>query len=211
MIDQTTALAFLMTAHETQQAARPVEPVVTVFRNVSAKEVRAMGKAPAPIPSASPAQVMPTLTAESFMKAMRAAGVRRIEGKVATEPHLVRDDKIAALAAYTGLAPNAIAANFGTVEQDALARANREIRAAKGQPIVTGPSREEQRAANRSAKGFVAGMPDYLSSKVRELQAREAATAEELIDAEKSHNVAEVARLMALLSNVRDELAKLGY
>lgn len=103
------------------------------------------------------------LDAKSFLLAVRKAKTR--------------DENIAAIVAYTGQEWATVAANFGTQDQEARAQAAREIRGFQ----ATGPSREEQRAANRSAAGYVKGMPAPSSRLLLNLQARERAFTDALI------------------------------
>jgi len=155
-----------------------------------------------------------TLDAKGFLMACRDAGkrsfqtVNEVTGEVTSvvkrDEREVRNDLIKAIHAYCGYDNGR---DFGSQDTAARAKASREL---SGKPIVLGPSREEQKAAERSMTGYVHGMPNYMASKVAELTARETATAEELIDARKEGNEVEVARLTALLSNVRGELSRLG-
>lgn len=77
-----------------------------------------------------------------------------------------RQEKICAIAGYCGWDGRL---DYGQQESAALSKAKAEIR-----PINTsGPTREEQRQAARSATGYVAGMPDALKRTVQDLIGRE--------------------------------------
>lgn len=77
-----------------------------------------------------------------------------------------RDEKIVAIAAYIGYQAGG---DFATQEMAANAKAKGEIR-----PVpVSGPSLAEIRTAQRSAKGYVAGMPDGTRKLVQDLLGRE--------------------------------------
>lgn len=135
------------------------------------------------------AVVMPekgTLDARGFILAVRRAKDRT--------------ETIQAIAAYCGYDNRR---DFGTQDQEARAKAQREIRG----PVSTmGPSREEQRAASRSAAGFVAGMPKPSQKLLANLRAREQSIAEAMIDAktEEERSAAKVA-----LSQVRQAIDEL--
>ena len=77
-----------------------------------------------------------------------------------------RDEKIVAIAAYIGYE---VGGDFATQEMAAHAKAKGEIRPVQ----ATGPSREEIKTAQRSAKGYVAGMPDGTRKVVQDLIGRE--------------------------------------
>lgn len=77
-----------------------------------------------------------------------------------------RDEKIIAIASYVGYQT---AGDFATQEMGAMTQAKGEISPVK----ATGPSREEIRSAQRSATGYVAGMPDGLKRTVQDLLGRE--------------------------------------
>ncbi len=77
-----------------------------------------------------------------------------------------RDEKIVAIAAYIGYE---VGGDFATQEMAAHAKAKGEIRPVQ----ATGPSREEIKTAQRSAKGYVAGMPDGTRKLVQDLLGRE--------------------------------------
>lgn len=77
-----------------------------------------------------------------------------------------RDEKIVAIASYVGYD---VAGDFATQEMAASAKAKGEIRPVQ----ATGPSREETKTAQRSAKGYVAGMPDNQRKLVQDLLGRE--------------------------------------
>lgn len=76
------------------------------------------------------------------------------------------DEKRVAIAAFIGYDGRL---TFAEQELTANAKAKAEISPVK----VTGPSREEIRTAQRSAVGYVAGMPDALKRTVQDLVGRE--------------------------------------
>lgn len=130
----------------------------------------------------------PSMTAQSFIVAMRKARSR--------------DESIEAIVAYTGLPRNVVASNFGTHDQEARAKAQRELRGFK----VTGPTREEKRSAERSMSGFVAGMPRHDQKLLANLKAREQAAVEAMIDATTEQDRA---AHKAMLDQVRAAIAAL--
>lgn len=137
------------------------EVIETVIGRNLPKPERAK-KVAAPIHEAPKA---PSMTAKDFLLTMRKARTR--------------DESIAAIVAYTGLSRNEVSANFGTHDQEARAKAQREINGVN----TAGPSRAEKRQAERSVAGFTAGMPDPSQRILLNLQARERATVEALIAA----------------------------
>ena len=212
-----SVIAALLAAHTSHQAAREANAItITVTRNAAPSErgtkgaKRVMGaKAPKPAAPSVFGVVMPeakTLDALGYLAAVKVAGQRKDQdGKTFTDSREVRGDLIVALAAYIGYDRNR---DFGL--QDAFARSHAN-RVATGRKIDTsGPSRSEERAANRALTGRVGGMPDYMAAKVGELRGRERHTVDSLIEAHNAGDVARVATLEALLSNVRDELKQIG-
>jgi hypothetical protein len=189
-----SAIIALVSSHNAAPNATPdhnveAEPVqVVIGRNMPSKKEAKLaaskkGAQAAPIHD-KPAVfgvAMPdrnTLDAKGFLQAMLNAGRRTSEHGVRfTDQREVRNDQIQAIHAYIGYDPSA---NFGAQEVAARAKANREL---SGKPIVLGPSREEQRAASRSAAGFVAGMPLPSQRLLANLQARETAAVDALIAA----------------------------
>lgn len=125
--------------------------------------------APAPIPSPNgsvvtnvPSIKMPpkgSLGAHGYLKMMRGA-----------KSH---NEKVMALSAYIGYD---MGRNFAEQELAANMQARKDI---KGAVDISGPSREEIKSANRSAQGYVSGMPDNTQKKIANLLAREINTAEE--------------------------------
>lgn len=118
---------------------------------------------------------------------------------IAARKAKTRNETIVAIASYCGYVQNG---DFGSQEQAARAKAQREIRNEK----VTGPSREEERAAAKSAAGFVAGMPKPSQRILLNLQARERAAAEAMIDAKTE---AEKAQHKAVLDQCRQAISEL--
>jgi hypothetical protein len=76
-----------------------------------------------------------------------------------------RDEKVAAIAAYIGYDGRL---DYASQEMAAHAKAKGEIR-----PVdASGPSRAERQTAQRSVKGYVAGMPDGTRKLVHDLMGR---------------------------------------
>lgn len=189
---QESALAFLLSQHCNEQAAHEATKVaVVVVRNAepkaskSSSKVRAKGEQAAPIHDGPKVfgVTMPdrnSLDARGFLDACRTAG-RRLNDKGIpfTDPKEIRNDLIKAIHAYCGYDMHG---NFGSQEQEARAKAQREIRGYK----VSGPTREELRSAARSAAGFVAGLPDHKVRALANLRAREVAAVEAMLDHEKA-------------------------
>lgn len=123
------------------------------------------------------------------------------------------DEKRIAIASYVGYDGRL---TYAEQEMAAKAKAKAEISPVK----VTGPSREEIRSAQRSAIGYVAGMPDALKRTVQDLMGR----IELALDTQKSHqkdaadeNLSQAERTLAQglaalegerLVEIRAELAK---
>jgi hypothetical protein len=132
---------------------------------------------PAPAWAIRPASAIGSLDGKAFLLAMRDAGRRPFEtpaGKtvVKVEASKVRGDQIAALQGYCGYDSKA---DFGGQVYRATAKAQQEVRGP-----IQGPTREDTRNANRSLKGFVAGMPDTKATKLANLHAQEVKHAAEL-------------------------------
>ena len=115
----------------------------------------------------------------------------------------VRDDQIKAIAAYIGYDNRR---NFG--EQEVAARMMAQ-RAMLNRPDC-GPDREVQRKADLSAKGFVAGLPNAVGSKLEDLQARELVAVEEMLrhtkeseDVSRSASDRELSQALALVEEER--------
>lgn len=121
-----------------------------------------------------------TLDDRSFALAMRDAGKRRDdEGNLYCDQREVRNDKIRAIAAYTGFVPLPARLydengktpiqterSFGEQEMLANMRAHREL---NPRPLGVTPPRR----IPLSVKGYVAGMPNDLRRKVLDLKGRE--------------------------------------
>jgi hypothetical protein len=182
------ALAALTVQHNQEQAALDAQNVTKIVtRNAepskkqAAKVAASKGVQAAPIHD-KPAVfgvTMPdrnTLDAKGFLQAMLTAG-RRINdnGVRFTDPREVRNDQIQAIHAFVGYNPRE---SFGGQEVAARAKAHRDLR---GAPVVTGPSREEQRAASRSLAGYIAGLPDHKARRLADLKARETQAVDAMI------------------------------
>lgn len=147
------------TTPDTDDAPAIVETVIA--RNKPTGE-QAAPKAPPPVVTLPS---FPKLDAKGFIAAIRKAKTR--------------DESIAAIVSYTGHERVKVASDFGRFDAAARAQAQRELSG----KVVAGPSREEQRAAARSAQGFVAGMPQPSHRLLLNLQARERAAVNAMIDA----------------------------
>jgi hypothetical protein len=192
---QTLALSAALASYVALNKAAPVEP--TVQKLVKVERPKKGRKAAAPKAEAAPAEkpaapspngVVPVVTlpvagtigAKAFIMMMNRAKDR--------------DEKVAAIAAYVGYDGKL---SFAEQEMAANAKAKGEIR-----PVVaSGPSREEIKTAQRSAKGYVAGMPDALRKTVQDLLGRE----QYAVDAREAHlrdskdeNRSEAERTLAL-------------
>ena|ERR1700722_16570094 len=175
---QFSALSLVLAQQASDSAAiaPPVVPMVSGEESAprNADGSRKMGPVSAPLPSPG------SLEAKGFILAMRNAGRRMNEkGFPYTDSTKVREDKIRAMAAFKGFDSTG---NFGAQEVQSLATANREI---KNPPRYTGPTRQEQRAINRSLSGFQAGLPVPVKTKLEDLLAREVVAVEAMLDHEK--------------------------
>jgi hypothetical protein len=126
------------------------------------EKMTAKAKAAAPIPHQAPSKAEPTaplpatgtIDARTFLTAMLRAGRRLNDrGVLYTNQAEIRPDQVKAIAAFIGYD---LSLSHGQQEADARTKANRELNA---RPIV-GPTREEQRQADRTLKGYVAGVAD---------------------------------------------------
>lgn len=213
-----TAIAMLLASHDTDQAIREeierlrAENVRLAREKALANPPKAKGIKAKKVPTHSPnpltanamglvGVMVGTMDPKSFLIGMRKAPTR--------------DEQVKLIHAYCGYDTRG---DFGTQDIAARSKAQRELLPHK---VDQGPTREEQRAASRSMTGFVAGMPDHQASQLSALQAREAETAEAIIDLEKrmaaspallsdKATTAELNRLRCLLSNVQDNLRQFG-
>ena len=181
-----------------------------------------------------------SLTAEAYLRAMLDAGKRPVhmvkevspEGKTSchvvpqpTETSYVvlrileseiRNDQIKAIAGFCGYDNREM---FGTQETAARMLAQRLT---SGHPVV-GLSRSEERQADRSAQGFIAGCPTPVATRVADLQARMVVAAEMLcqhqkdaLDSVRGEYQVELSRGLALveeerISSIRDDIARLTF
>lgn len=141
------------------------------------------------------------INAPDFIKAMRNAGIIIAEGKRVFDKSKERSDKIAAIHSYLGYDNRR---DFGSQEQEAMRHAQRAMR---GNPAITGPTREEQRAATKSLAGYVHGMPAPQQRLVLDLQARRVSAAEAR---DKATTDAERAQHQTMLDAANNALAELG-
>lgn len=222
---ESAALAFVMGQHITEEKDRTMPEIkveVTMVPRVSKKQLRFQEEqasiarqlrlsAERPIQGSTVtkdvaptvvAPFFPKLDAKGFLSAMRGAKTR--------------EERIAILEAYNGYNH---AENYGSQLLVAEMKAKRELR---GAPLG-GIDREEQRAAYRSATGFVAGLPDNAKRRLDNLLAQEKKHAEDLIqhdkDSQDMKRTAEERTLSAglakferdRLSNIRADLKALGF
>lgn len=170
--------------------------IISVVRNAAPKssKVSKAPKASAPIQdpnagkSMTPGLALPdrnTLDAKSFLLTVRRAKDR--------------NEVIQAIHAYCGYNPSG---NFGTQEQEARAKAQREIRGVN----TAGPSLAEKRQANRSVAGYVAGMPDPSQRILSNLRARETAAVEAMISAKTEEERAAHKVVLSQVQQAIDEL-----
>lgn len=169
----------------------PLTVVTVVGRNIP-KPSKGQKAAPIQDPNAgksmTPGLALPernTLDAKSFLLTVRRAKDR--------------NEVIQAIHAYCGYNHTG---NFGTQEQEARAKAQRELRGV----VTSGPSREEQRSAARSAAGFVAGMPKPSQRILADLKAREQAFAEAMIDAKTDEERATYQTALQQVRGAIDEM-----
>lgn len=183
------ALSALTAQHNSELASHEASKVETiVVRNAEPKSKKG-AKSPEPRKGEQAAPIhdgpkvfgvtMPernTLDATGFLNACKIAGRRTNDkGMPFTDPKEVRNDLIKAIHAFVGYDSRS---DFGSQETEARAKAHRDIRGYK----VTGPTREELRAASKSAAGFVAGLPDYKARALANLQGQERVTADAMIE-----------------------------
>ena len=119
-----------------------------------------------PAQTAEPFPAIGSLTAEQFLFTVRSAKTR--------------DQTIRAIAGFIGYNS---ADNFGSQEQNARMVA---ARMTTKRPTNLGIDRQTQRTADLSAKGFIAGMPDYLTKRLSDLQGREVVATENMLAHQKA-------------------------
>lgn len=122
----------------------------------------------APAPSAAPAV---KLTAQGFLDAIRNAGkVKPVQGAAFHDTTKEKDDKIAALRAFTGYSPGQ---PLGVQIDNAIRAARRAVAKAKGgDPDAGVVTQRDKRAAFASAAGYVAGSPEGRETRRRDLVRR---------------------------------------
>lgn len=175
---QNIALAFLVSQSAQETAA--IMPPVKVSAGKASKSGRrliasassnsqgetsilAAVSAPinsAPAPVSEPLPLPGSLTPEAFLLSVRSAKTR--------------DQTIRAIAGFLGYNS---AESFGSQEQNARMVASRLT----SKRPLSGPDRQLQRTADLSAKGFVAGLPDYLAKRLSDLQGREVVATENML------------------------------
>jgi len=160
-----SAIAFALASYVTEDTA----PIATVVDTAPQKLVKVQRKAskPAPEKVEHEAQVTPKTSAPIGCPNLPAKGTLDAKGyMMAMRNAKDRDAKLAAIAGFIGYDPRQ---NYAEQELAANFAAKRALR-----PIDTsGPTLAEDRAAKRSALGFVKGLPDAHQVKVNDLLARE--------------------------------------
>lgn len=189
------AIAFLL-AQNVQERAAALKDEMTVTVSVSmtpkaSKKIAPKKVEAAPIHNKSntPGMVMPdrgTLGARDFLLAMRNAGKRvTAEGKPFVDQREVRNDQIKAIHAFfyqetkagrvfVGYDPKR---DFGSQDTAARALAQRELRG----PVKV----SEHTAPSRTLGGYVAGMPDHKARTLANLQGREVAAVDAMLQHQK--------------------------
>lgn len=166
MIAKDYAVAFALAAYSVQENAAPIVKVTETKQKLVASTKNKKPNAPkveAPIvPSVSKVE-KGSLEATGFLKMMRNAKDR--------------NEKILAIGAFIGYDH---CGDFGTQELAANSAARRALN-----PITAGKSREEVRSVQRSALGFVAGLPNGLRAKVQDLLAREKMAVDVMLSEQK--------------------------
>lgn len=148
----------------------PTQRLVKVDRSKKGRIVRATSTAKPvaePAPKSEPQVAAPSPNGKVAGLALPPAGSIGAKAFIMMMNRAKsRDEKIVAIAAYTGYE---VGGDFATQEMVANAKAKGEIRPTQ----VTGPSREETKTAQRAAKGYVSGMPDPLKRIIQDLLGRE--------------------------------------
>lgn len=213
-----TAIAMLLASHDTDTAVREE---IARLRAENERLAREKALANPPKPKGIKAKKVPPhspnpLTANAMGLVGVMVGTLDAKGfLIGMRRSTTREEQVKLIHAYCGYDTRG---DHGTQDMAARAKAQRELNPAK---VTSGPTREEQRSASRSMVGYVHGMPDHQASKLAALQAREAETAEAIIDLEKrmkatpslmndKATTAELNRLRCLLSNVQDNLRQFG-
>jgi len=168
------ALSFALASYaQSAKGDAPITRVVETKLVKSTKNKKPVVKAE-PVVQATPKESAPigsfklpekgSLEARGYIKMMRSAPDR--------------NEKILAIAAFIGYD---MAQDYGSQELAANMAAKREL-----SPIdTTGPSLVEERAAKRSAMGYVSGMPNGLQVKLQNLLGREKLAVEVMLDNQK--------------------------
>jgi hypothetical protein len=172
----TTALDLALSVSLSSYANLPpvqAEPVVTrqnlvkVERTKKGRTIKAQPAAAEPAPRSEPKAAAPSPNGKAASPKLPAAGT------IGAKAFLLmmrgaksRDEKISAIAAFVGYDGRQ---DFAAQEMAATAKAKGQICPVK----ADGPSREEIRSAQRSAQGYVAGMPNNQRKLVQDLLGRE--------------------------------------
>lgn len=195
----------------------PTQQLVKVDRSKKGRIVRAESTAKPvvePAPKSEPQAAAPSPNGKVVGVALPQAGSIGAKAFIMMMNRAKsRDEKIVAIAAYIGYE---IGGDFATQEMKAHAKAKGEIR-----PVnASGPSREEIKTAQRSAKGYVAGMPDGTRKLVQDLMGRlqlALDTRNELVRGARDHSRPMSARKLSIglarleserLVQIRAELAR---
>lgn len=175
------ALAIAIASYKVEEHAAPI----TVISETSQKLVKVQRKSAKPAAKIEhEVQVTPRFAEPIGCPNLPKKGTYDAKGyMLAMRNAKDRDGKLAAIAGWIGYDPKA---NYAEQELAANFAAKRELR-----PIVTGGTTlAEERAAKRSALGFVKGMPDAHQVKVDDLLAREKLATNVMLEQQKLCDIA---------------------
>lgn len=149
-----------------------------------------------------------TYDGRSFLMVLRSVGMRtkehknEVTGEIRQVPvfdeSLVRDDTIAAIAGYCGYDA---AGDFGEQDQEARAKAQRELK-----PVV--PQQFKRTLVAPTVAGYVAGMPNSTAKLAVDLEARERLAADAMAAFEKVNDAPSFEK--AIRDHFTGEAASIG-
>ena len=150
------------------RAVKAVKVEAATFSNRGRAQAAPIAHLPGPV--SMPLPEAGTLGAEGFLKAMRAAGVRK--GKM--EPIAKREDEIRAIASYIGYDSSKL---HGEQEVAARMQAQRDLK-----PVIAAKTEYKRNGSPlTTGEGYVAGLFDAKAKQVADLKGREVAAADALI------------------------------
>jgi len=176
-VDAALAILLAQNAYEQESLVAPTVKVTVSMSPKPSKPIKAKRVSEGPIqktpgPCSVPLPETGSLDAQGFLIALRSAGKRiSPSGMPFTDPTLVRNDTIVAIAAFIGYNPRE---SFGSQETAARMMASRLLNKRPNH----GPTRQEHQAALRQQPGYVAGVADHTSKLRANLLAREIVAAE---------------------------------